>query len=100
MPGFHSVPPAGGNAVQRGAPIRVRVFATISLAGLPPHHKIRASKKIGVSKSGNRLALLGFVYAAQEAGILLGAEIELEACAKVRDACFEMTNDECLTTTE
>ena len=44
--------------------------------------------------------LLGFVYAAQEAGILLGAEVGVEACAKFGMHCFEMTNDECLMTKE
>src|SRR5258708_40097587 len=44
--------------------------------------------------------LLGFVYAAQEAGVLLGAEVGVEACAKFGMHCFEMTNDECLTTKE
>src|SRR5205807_8492532 len=42
----------------------------------------------------------GFVYAAQEAGILLGAEVGVEACAKFGMHCFEMANDECLTTKE
>ena len=44
--------------------------------------------------------LLGFVYAAQEASILLGAEVGVEACAKLGMHCFEMANDECLTTKE
>src|SRR3954451_4237867 len=43
---------------------------------------------------------LGFVYAAQEAGILLGAKVGVEACAKFGMHGFEMTNDECLMTKE